>query len=222
MGSITTAGLNSFKSDLLSAIHCFEADVTPTGDTDGSTPVITNLSALTGCVVGRAVSGTGVAAGSVIASIDGAAQITLSKDTTGAGSGTTLTISGDVFKIALIKDSPTGDYDADTTNYTDVTGNSDETSGTGYSAGGGTLTNVSPVLSTVTAYVDFDDFSWTTATFSTSGCLIYNTTRRGPTATPGCSVHSFGGTQTVTVGTFTAVFPTADASNAIIRIGNPA
>ena len=122
--------------------------------------------------------------------------------------------TGDAFKLALIKATPAGTYGASTTNYSDVTGNSDETSGTGYTSGGAALTNITPTTSGTTALTDFSDVSWTTATFTADGCLIYNTSLSNASV----QVHDFGGTKSVTAGTFTIVFPTADASNAIIRI----
>lgn len=215
----TTAMCTSFKSALFSSLMCFNQTRTPTGTTVSAAFTITSVSALTGLAVGMGVSGTGIAAGSVIASIDSGTQITLSKAATASNAGVTLTCTGDAFKIALIKVAMAGTYGAATTNYTDLTSNSDEVTGTGYTAGGVALTNVSPTTSGTTAFVDFSpDPSWTTATFSTTGAMIYNNARRGPTATLAVSVHDFGGTQTVTAGTFTAVMPTADASNAIERI----
>lgn len=213
---ITTAMCTSFKSDLFSALHCFNASGSFTA-TGNATTTWTSVSALTNLAVGVNLSGTNVAAGTVIASIDSATQITVSKASTGAIG--TVNFVADTFKVALIKVSAAGTYNASSTNYTDITGNSDETSGTGYTAGGNSLTNVSPTTSGTTAFVDFADTSWTTASFSTIGCMIYNNSRRGPVATRACSVHDFGGTQTVTSGTFTLVFPTADASNAILRLG---
>lgn len=122
---------------------------------------------------------------------------------------------GDTFKIALIKVSPTGTYGPASTNYSNITGNSDEVSGAGYTAGGATLTNVEPTTTGTTAFTDFSpDPTWTSASFSTSGCMIYNSSASGAA----CSVHDFGGTQTVTSGTFTAIMPVADATNAILRI----
>lgn len=218
MAGITTAMLSSFKRDLLSGLHCFNATVSKNGDTHTSVTV-DGLANVTGLAVGMAVSGSGVAANTVISRILSSTSVELSKATSSSLSATSLTFTADVFKIALIKVSPTGTYDASTTSYTDVTGNSDEVSGTGYSAGGVALTNVSPSLSSTTALVDFTpDPSWTSASFSARGAIIYNTNQRGPLASAGCSVHDFGGTQTVTNGTFTAVMPTPDASNAILRI----
>ena len=123
--------------------------------------------------------------------------------------------TGNTFKIALIKVGPTGTYGAASTNYSNITGNSDEVTGTGYSAGGTSLTNVTPVNSGTTAYWTFSpNPSWTSATFSTTACMIYNSTNSNRAV----STHDFGGTQTVSGGTFTIVMPSADASNAILRI----
>lgn len=123
----------------------------------------------------------------------------------------------DAFKIALFKAnaSITGTHGAATTNYTDMTGASDElANGSGYTSAGEALTNVDPTNSGTTAITDFADVSWTSATFTTRGCLIYNTSDSGSAV----MVIDFGGDYTVTGGTFTVSFPAADASNAIIRI----
>ena len=122
---------------------------------------------------------------------------------------------GSTFKVALIKATPTGSYGAATTSYTDVTGNSDEVTGTGYTAGGETLTNIDPTTSGTTAYIDFPDVSWTGATFSADGCIVYNDSATGD---PAVFVYDFGGTQVVASGTFTVEFPAAGATTAIVRI----
>jgi hypothetical protein len=214
--AITTAMATTFKSDLMSALHNFNAVTTFTA-TGTSTVTWTSVSSLVGLCVGMTLSGTNVAAGTVISAITGSTTITVSIATTGALG--TVTATADTFNIALIKISMAGTYGAATTNYTDVTGNSDEVTGTGYTAGGLAMTNVSPTTSGTTAYVNFSpNPSWTTASFSTAGCIIYNNSRRGPVATRATSVHDFGGTQTVTSGTFTAVMPTANSGSAILRI----
>lgn len=215
--AITTAMLTSFKRDLLNGLHRFNQSRTFTA-TGNATQTWTGLSSLVGISVGCFLSGTNVAAGTRVADILSANSIFVSKASTGA-IGTVTTV-GDTFKIALIKIAMAGTYGAASTGYSDITGNSDEVTGTGYTAGGQALTNVDPTTSGTTAYTDFSpDPSWTSASFSTAGCMIYNTTQNGPNANPGCSVHDFGGTQTVSSGTFTAVMPVADASNAILRIG---
>jgi hypothetical protein len=217
MAGITTNMCVSFKSDLFSGLACFNATLTFTA-TGVSTQTWTAVSSLTGLAVGMALSGTNVAAGTVIAQILSASSIFVSKASTGAIG--TVTATADSFMMALFKTSLSGTYDNTTTNYTQMTGNSDEVAnGSGYTTGGTLLTNVSPTSSGTTAWVNFSpNPSWTSASFSTTGCMIYNNSQRGPTATRSVSVHDFGGTQTVTAGTFTAVMPTAAAGSAILRI----
>ena len=120
----------------------------------------------------------------------------------------------DTLKIALIKESPTGTYGASTTNYSDVTGNSDEATGTNYTAGGQALDGASITLSGSTAIVDFTDEVFSNLTLSADGAIIYNSSQ----SNKAIAVFDFGGTVTATSGDFTVVFPTADASNAVIRI----
>jgi hypothetical protein len=117
--------------------------------------------------------------------------------------------TGNTFKLALYTSSAT--LGASTTAYSAT----NETSGTGYSAGGGTLTNVTPTTSGTTAFTDFDDLTFSSATITANGALIYNDTAAGD---PSVVVLAFGGDKTSTAGDFTIQFPTADASNAIIRI----
>jgi len=120
----------------------------------------------------------------------------------------------DSLKIALIKDSPTGTYGAATTNLSDVTGNSDEASGTNYTAGGQVLDGATITLSSGTAFVDFTGEVFTNLTISADGAIIYNADQ----GNRAIAVFDFGGTVTATSGDFTVVFPTADSSNAVIRI----
>ncbi len=117
--------------------------------------------------------------------------------------------TGNTFNIALYtSDASLG---AGTTAYT----TSNEVSGTGYTAKGNALTSVTPVASSTTAVCDFSDTSFTSASFTARGCLIFNDSATGDPAV--CAID-FGADKTVTSGTFTIQFPTADASNAIIRI----
>jgi len=120
------------------------------------------------------------------------------------------TSTGNVFKLALYNNSAS--FTAATTAYT--TSNEVSASGT-YSAGGGSLTNVTPTTSGTTAFTDFADLSFTSATITAYGAMIYNSSAAG---NPSVVILDFGGAKTSTAGTFTIVFPTADASNAIIRI----
>jgi hypothetical protein len=224
--AIINAFCTSAKSEFFTGAHCFQATVTPTGTTTNTNFTITAMSTNAGIAVGMAISGTGIPVGSIVASIDSATQITISKAATGS-STPTLSISGDVFKMALFKQTVTGGYGAGTQNYTDMTGNSDETSGTGYVAGGTALTLVSPVTSGTTAYVNFSpNPTWAGATFSTDGCLIYNSSARlggtSGTNTQGAGravgVFSFGSTQTVVATTLTVIIPAAGVSTAIFRL----
>ena len=145
----------------------------------------------------------------------------LSADYHAFGDVSTSPIGGDVFKIALIQlslSSPQGTYGAASTNYSDITGAGDEPTDTsspqGYTAGGGTLTNVGATTSGTTAYIDFADITFTTITLSCDGCMIYNSTNGNRAV----SLHDFGGTKSPSSGNLTLQFPTADASNAIVRL----
>lgn len=120
---------------------------------------------------------------------------------------------GDTFKLALYTNSAS--FTAATTAYTAT--NEVANSGT-YSAGGGTLTNISPTTSGTTAFTDFDDLSFTSSTITARGALIYNTTPAHTYTNPTVVVLDFGADKISTAGTFTIQFPAADASNAIIRI----
>lgn len=118
--------------------------------------------------------------------------------------------TGDTFKLALYDNSAS--FTAATTAYTA----SNEVGASGsYSAGGGALTNVTPTSSGTTALTDFADLTFTSATITARGALIYNDTAAGD---PSVVVLDFGSDKTSTAGDFQIVFPTADASNAIIRI----
>ena len=128
--------------------------------------------------------------------------------------GGTHDLDTDSIKIALIKSSMAGTYDATTTNYSDVTGNSDEATGTGYSAGGQVLDSAAISVDGTTAIVDFADEVFSNVTLSADGCIIYNAGQ----SNKAIAVIDFGGTVSATAGDLTINFPTADASNAIIRI----
>ncbi len=120
----------------------------------------------------------------------------------------------DTLNVALIKASQSGTYGAATTNYSDITGNTDEAVGTNYSAGGQALDSAVISLSGSTAFVDFADEVFANLTISAAGAIIYNASK----ANRAVAVFDFGTTVTSTSGDFTVVFPTADASNAVIRI----
>jgi len=116
---------------------------------------------------------------------------------------------GDTFKIALYTNSAA--FTAATTAYTAT----NEVTGTNYVAGGNTLTRIDPASSGTTAFTDFADTTWASSTITARGAMIYNDTAGG---NPAVVILDFGSDKTSTNGDFTVVFPTADATNAIIRI----
>jgi len=121
--------------------------------------------------------------------------------------------TGHTFKLALYTSSAT--LGASTTDYSAT----NEVSGTGYTATGSALTNVTPTTSGTTAFTDFSDLTFSSSTITANGALIYNTTTGGGSSTTDAvCVLAFGGDKSSTNGDFTIQFPTADASNAIIRI----
>ena len=124
--------------------------------------------------------------------------------------------TGNTFKLALMKAtaSGSGTYGAATTSYDNLS--TDElANGNGYTTGGNTLVSVTPVADGTTAVCDFDNTTWSSATFTTSGGIIYNDTAAG---NPACAILSFGGDQQVSSGDFQVQFPAAAAATAIIRI----
>ena len=123
------------------------------------------------------------------------------------------TNGADAYKLALFTSSAT--LSAATTDYSTA----NEVSGTGYTAGGGTLVNVTPTSSGTTAFTDFNDLTFSSSTITANGAMIYNTQTGGGTGTTDSVVIlAFGSDKTSTNGDFTIQFPTADATNAIIRI----
>lgn len=123
--------------------------------------------------------------------------------------------TGDTFKIALVKSaaSGSGTFGVATTNYSEL-GSDEVSSGGGYTTGGNTLTSITPVASGTSAVCDFNDTTWSAASFTTCGALIYNSSA----SNAACVVLSFGGNQTVSAGDFQIQFPPVGASTAIIRI----
>ena len=133
--------------------------------------------------------------------------------TNGSGGGTTTTTgTGNVFKIALYTSSAT--LSAATTTYS----TSNEVSGTNYTAGGNTLTNVTPTTSSTTALTDFADTTWSSSSMTARGALIYNSSTTAGTADRAVVVLDFGADKASTSGDFVIQFPAASASEAIIRI----
>lgn len=134
-------------------------------------------------------------------------------------------LAADTYKMALIDVAGTGTYGTLTVAYGTTTGaptttnlGTDEVTASGtYADGGFTMTGYTAGNSTTTSWIDWTtDPSWTSATLSAVGCMLYDDTVAGK---PAISVHSFGGTITSTAGTFTITLPAGDASNALVRIG---
>jgi hypothetical protein len=233
----------SFKKELMQTGHNFTGVQTLTANTH-TTTTLDGLPSTANLCVGMAVANSGgtpdIAAGTVIAAIASSSSVTLSIAATGTHTGQTYTFTADTFKILLIKSGPARTFDGSQTNVgTPGTGTpsatnvgTDETSGTGYTTGGNALTNVTPSLAgTSVAITDFTpDPSWTSSTFSTTAAVIYNASVRigdpngitanasGSAINRAVSVHDFGGTQSVSGGTLTAVMPTPDQTNAILRV----
>lgn len=212
--AITTAYCSSFKQEQFRGQHQFgTTGFTVTASSVSSTSY-TSVSAMTNIVLGQSFTGTSVGASSIVTAITGAAAFTSSVASTGTISGGTLTFTNPMassYKLAMYTSSAT--MDASTTAYSAT----NETSGTGYSAGGSALTISAsmPSLTTTVAWMDFADLVFSTATVTARGCLIYNSYGALNRAV---SVHDFGADKTSTAGDFTIVFPAADSSNAILRI----
>lgn len=234
---MATSGVcDSWKVEVMQGGHCFNAPVSINGSTHSNT-TIDALSSTAGIAVGMAVddSGADIPSGTVVASVDSNSALTISKAATGSHTSHSVNFTGDVFKILLIKASPSRTFDHTQTNVgtpgssTPTASNvgTDEVTGTGYTTGGVALSNVSPSLPgspSTTATVSFSpNPSWTSATFSTTAAIIYNSSSRlGAAAAPlggrTVGVYDFGGSQEVSSGTLTLVMPTNDGTNAILRI----
>lgn len=221
MSGTSTAFCTSAKAEMMQGGHCLAAQVTPTANTHSNQTADT-LSSVAGIFTGMSVAGSGIPANVLVADWLGAASFRLSIAATTSLVTTPLTIAGDILAMALVKVTPTGTYDATTTNYSNLTGNTDEVTGTGYTAVGfvwtaAQLTGIA--TSGTTAYGQLSvSPSWTAASFSTIGGIVFNEAKRlANTANRTLTVEDFGGTQTVASGTFTATLPANDNTHALLR-----
>jgi hypothetical protein len=228
----TTGICNSAKVEFLQGNHCFNGTQSSlAGAGVNGAYTLTGLASTAGVSVGMAASGTGVGAGAIVSRILSASSVQLDTPNSGTVTSGTIGFTGDAFKMALIKVSPSLTYSATQTNYgsgsgTPTTSNigTDEASGTGYTAGGIALTNVTPALSSTTATTSFSPSpSLTSATISVTAGIVYNTTTRGgAAATPlngrTVGVYDFGGTQSVSAGTITFQMPANSAGTALIQL----
>ena len=220
-GSTTTAFPTSFKQQLAQGMHNFSGPQAPTGNVTSGSNTIASVSAETNLCRGMPISGTGIPAGAFIVDLPTATTMTVYGQPTITNAGVTLTCSGDTFDVALIKNGCAGTYGAASTAYSNITGNSDEASGTGYTAGGQAMTaNTTPSTSSTIAFWSWStNPSWTGATLNVQGCMIYNASNRGGyAANNAVYVGDFGGEQLVSAGTLTLVLPTNNSSSAILRI----
>jgi len=211
--AITTAMCSSFKQQCWKGKHNFTTTgFTVTGSSTSST-AYTSVSSMTDIVPGMTFTGTNVGASSVVTAIVSSSAFTSSVASTGTISGGTLTFTNpQATAIKLAMYTSTASLDATTTAYSAT----NEASGTNYTAGGSALTFSAsmPSLTTTTAWMDFADLVFSTATVTARGCMIYNSYAGLNQA---ISVHDFGADKTSTSGDFTIVFPSADSTNAILR-----
>lgn len=231
----TTAVCTTYKAEILGAGHACRTPLSGLAGAGTSGQfTITSLATTAGIGVGDAASGTNVASGAVVASVDSASQVTVSKAHTGTVTSGTIAFTSDAFKLLLIKSGPTHTFDGTQTNVgtpgtsspTTANVGTDEASGTGYTTGGLALANLTAVSTnpTTSAAISYSTtIQWTGATLSVSAAITYNTTARlGAAATPlngrTQGVFDFGGTQSVTAGTLTLTVPTQDGTTGLIRI----
>lgn len=220
MAGTTTAFPTSFKQELAQAMHCFTAPITFTATT-ASTNALNTVSSQANLCRGMSLAAAGdIPASCFVVDLPTSTTMTIYPAATGSHSAQSITASGDAFNVALIKNGCAGTYGAASTNYSNITGSSDEASGTGYTAGGQLMTaNSTPSTTSTTAFWSWTtNPSWTTATLDVQGCMIYNNSTRAGVAGRAVYVGDFGGEQKVTAGTLTLVLPTNNSSSAILRI----
>lgn len=218
--AITQAVCDSFKTQLLEGVHNF-TNVSATASAVGAGTGVYTVTltggannGLTGQAVVCAGFGTGANNGTFMITASDATHITTTNTNSANSGGLGTCTLGDTFKLALYTSSAS--LDKTTTNYAST--NEVGASGS-YSAGGGTLVSTTPTLSTDTAVCDFADLSFTTATITARGALIYNSSKVcNASGGAAVCVLDFGSDKTSTAGTFTITFPTPDASNAILRL----
>ena len=230
MGTITTAMTASFKREMLDGVHHLQGTISVTGTTSTATgtpagTTIASLSSITDISAGMLVSDV-TNAGDIPATtytslLLSSTSVKIDKVMLGSHVGDTLNFKGDSLAFALIKPTPTGTYGVANTNYSDITGNSDEVTGTGYTAGGfvwaagASITPASSTAGAGTAWTQpSTNPSWTSATISAAGGMLYNVTQLNKAI----CIESFGGTQTVTSGTLTLLLPTNGSGTSLLQV----
>lgn len=212
--AITTAMAGSFKQESWRGQHQFTTTGFTLTASSSSSTTFSGASSFTNLVPGLSFTGTNVGANSIVTQVLSTTSFVSSVAATGTIAGGTLTFTNPMataYKLALYTNAAT--MDGTTTVYSTT----NEASGTNYTAGGNTLSFSAsmPSLTSTTAFMDFADLVFSTATVTARGCLIYNNYASLGRAV---SVHDFGADKTSTAGDFTIVFPAADSSNAILRL----
>lgn len=210
--AITTAYCSSFKQEQMRGQHIMTTTGATITGSSSSSVNYTSVSDVTGITLGMTFTGTNVGASSVITQIVSASAFTSSVAATGTITGGTLTLGNPMtaqYFLALYTSAAT--LSAATTAY------SATNEASGVTAGGYVLTISAsmPSLTTTVAWMDFADLVISAVTVTARGCLIYN---KYGALNRACTVHDFGADKTATAGDFTVIFPTADSTNAIIRI----
>ena len=208
---------NSWKVETMQGGHVFASTVTPLVSMSNGAYVTNSISSLSGIVVGMTASGAGIQNGTTVAAMN-ATTVTFSLPVTAPLVAQTVTMTGDQFYLALFAGTTVGGYGANTTNYSQM--GSDEVTGSGYTAGGVLVTDVTPTLSGNTAMVTFgSNPSWGVSTFTYSAALLYNATARiGGVSGRSVAVFDFGGSHVVTGSPLTLILPAVTSTTALIRV----
>lgn len=228
MAGVTTAMPTSFKKELLEGVHNLQGTVVVAGTTSTvtGTPAGTTIAALAsmadlspGMIVNDTSNPGDIPANAYVSRLLSANSLKIDVPMTGSHVGDNLNFKGDSLAFALIKVGPTGTYGAASVNYSDITGNSDEIpNGSGYTTGGfvwaaGLM--ITPATSGTGAFCQpSTNPSWTAATISTIGGMLYNLTKLNKAI----AVESFGGTQTVTGGTLTLLLPSNGVGTSLLQV----
>lgn len=220
MPSITTAMPTSFKKEMMEGIHNLQGTVTTTGTTTNTSKNLTAIASIADISPGMLVTDANgdIPASTYTAILNTVNSVGMSAAATGAHSAQNLTFKGDALSFALIKHGYAGTYGAASTNYSDITGNSDEATGAGYTAGGFTWAAglmITPLTSGTGAYAQpSTNPSWTGATLNVDGGMLYNASKLNKAI----CVESFGGQQQVTGGTLTLLLPTNGVGTSLLQV----
>lgn len=220
MSGITSGATGSFKKELLEGVHHLQGTITVAGTTTNTSQSLTALAAIADLSAGLLVTDASgdIPANAYTSRLLTSASIGMDKTATGTHAGQNLTFKGDSLACVLIKHLPTGTYGPANTNYSDITGNADEVTGTGYTAGGFVWAQgamVTPAYSGTQAYTQpSTNASWTSATIDADGCALINVSQLNKMI----GLENFGGEQKVTAGTFTVLNPVNGAGTSLFQL----